>query len=415
VEWLEQREQVLTEGIYERLIQDVPEYRARASGDGGGARVRDSIAVLVRLYLHVTREGRRLTKDERAAIVAGLQARSEQGVSLDGLLHGLRAAMRAGWELTVAWATDLDATRGTLAELGEMSLQLLTFVDDITVALTEEERLESGRHLSQSEPSGSRFLESLLRGESTGRALLREAELVGWCPGDGHLLVALVAAHAGGRAGRALTLASADVSALGPNVHHARMRHELLRHEVLLVPVSTYRAEQHVLQELRGIVTEHSLVGVYVRGLSNPSDAQDAYSRLLEYVRLAAGLSGGSRLVAVSDLSVAALLNSAPLVERECFVAQTLGPLLELPRSQGRPLLETLGALLDHGGKIPVAAEALGVHPKTIQYRCARVAELTGLSMHVPTDRMRLDLAIHVMRLGTPATSLSPEIAGVFQ
>jgi hypothetical protein len=55
---------------------------------------------------------------------------------------------------------------------------------------------------------------------------------------------------------------------------------------------------------------------------------------------------------------------------------------------------------------------ALHVHPKTIRYRLGRLTTLTGLRLRHPPDRFRLELAVHLLRLGLFAGSLPVRGAG---
>lgn len=61
----------------------------------------------------------------------------------------------------------------------------------------------------------------------------------------------------------------------------------------------------------------------------------------------------------------------------------------------GRSLL----AFLDAFGEVRTAAEALGIHPNTLRYRVRRAAELTGIDLDDPRERLVTQLQL---RLGAP-------------
>jgi hypothetical protein len=62
-------------------------------------------------------------------------------------------------------------------------------------------------------------------------------------------------------------------------------------------------------------------------------------------------------------------------------------------------LLLTYRAYLDAAGSVGATAEALNVHPHTVQYRLKRFQELTGLSLSSPHDRLTLELAVRILEM----------------
>lgn len=64
---------------------------------------------------------------------------------------------------------------------------------------------------------------------------------------------------------------------------------------------------------------------------------------------------------------------------RQELIEQVYLPL----RGAGSPLLDTLAVYLEHASSLEATARMLFVHPNTVRYRLARVAELTGFT---PTD-----------------------------
>jgi hypothetical protein len=68
--------------------------------------------------------------------------------------------------------------------------------------------------------------------------------------------------------------------------------------------------------------------------------------------------------------------------------------LLADEREHGGDLVATLGAVLDYWGEPRRAAHALGVHPNTVRYRMARLAERCPVDLTDPAQRLALRLEI---------------------
>jgi DNA-binding PucR family transcriptional regulator len=122
------------------------------------------------------------------------------------------------------------------------------------------------------------------------------------------------------------------------------------------------------------------------------------YRRMSSLVVLATVVFPERTVVQAEDLRIYRILGGTPGERRE-FVDESLGGILGLPPSRREPLLRTLEELYAAGGRVEAAAKALHIHPKTVGYRTSRIEELTGLGLHTPAERLRLDLAVHLLRL----------------
>jgi sugar diacid utilization regulator len=58
--------------------------------------------------------------------------------------------------------------------------------------------------------------------------------------------------------------------------------------------------------------------------------------------------------------------------------------------------IETLRAFLDAFGDVNVAAAAIGVHPNTFRYRMRRLAEISGLDLDDPVERLVVHLQLYL-------------------
>lgn len=101
----------------------------------------------------------------------------------------------------------------------------------------------------------------------------------------------------------------------------------------------------------------------------------------------------GRGVVPVSERLPEVLLAGSPQVA-PLLLARTLGPILAQPEGQARTLLDTLAALLRHGGSPTHAAEELYCHRNTVIYRLKQIEQLTGRSLADPRDKLLLELAL---------------------
>ncbi len=124
---------------------------------------------------------------------------------------------------------------------------------------------------------------------------------------------------------------------------------------------------------------------------------------------IAALAAGTGRVSTYDDLGSLGLLLSLPSEVLEAYAHRMLGPVLE-----DEKLTVTLTTLLEHGGRVLEASQALGIHRHTMRNRIAKIAELTGRDPDHPIDRMDLWLAVHATtaldlrtarRLATDSTS----------
>ena len=83
-----------------------------------------------------------------------------------------------------------------------------------------------------------------------------------------------------------------------------------------------------------------------------------------------------------------------------------LGPVSVLrahDAERGSDHVETLAAWLDHPGAPAEAARAIHVHPNTMRYRMARIADLAGLDLDDPVVRLAVRLQLEAERRRTEA------------
>ena len=95
-------------------------------------------------------------------------------------------------------------------------------------------------------------------------------------------------------------------------------------------------------------------------------------------------------LVAIRDRS---------LLDR--FLHTTLGPLLQHDLGHHAVLTQTLEAWTQANGNLVAAAQRLGVHRNTLNYRMQQIQTLTGLDLNDAQHRLNIAIALMIWRLST--------------
>jgi hypothetical protein len=154
--------------------------------------------------------------------------------------------------------------------------------------------------------------------------------------------------------------------------------------------------------------TVRAVLGDGVAGLSAPrTDLSAALREAEAALRLAREFGG---LVTHAELGPLCFLLDAPdTAQSEALVRETLGPLAAYDARRGGALLETLRAYLRAGGHHATTAERCHIHPSTLKYRLARIADVLGRSPGEPqaSFELSLGLAVHEMLLGRGIDALA--------
>jgi purine catabolism regulator len=134
------------------------------------------------------------------------------------------------------------------------------------------------------------------------------------------------------------------------------------------------------------------------RVVEDPLRLRDSHAEARQ-ARVIGRWSRGPGVVARFEaLGLDRLLVSAPEAEREAFVAEAVGPLLEHDRRHGTALVQTLERwLADRNGAH--AARDLFVHYNTLKNRLDRIESLIGPFAEDPDRCLELCLAVRLHRL----------------
>jgi sugar diacid utilization regulator len=179
----------------------------------------------------------------------------------------------------------------------------------------------------------------------------------------------------------------------------------LLPHFAQETPAALARQEVQALaeaihsrasQELGGLTISVAIGGSYdsVEGLCH------------SHREAKATLDAGRRIVQsrpilwYDDMALYVLLGGlASQPDTRRWLAQTLGPLLEYDKRNSTEMVRTLETYFDSNQRVQPTARRLGIHPKTLQYRLRRIAEILGTDPFCNERQLQFYLATKLARL----------------
>ncbi|WP_448638545.1 PucR family transcriptional regulator [Geodermatophilus sp. URMC 63] len=358
---------------------------------------------------------------------AAINGRRPDDVELDAVRElGRRAAaegvsarravdlyLSAAWRLwrqlpVVARSSDPEKVR----RAAEAVLRVL---DDAVGVLVDGHQAERREMIRQEEALRAGFVDDLLRGDTDVARMVERAEPFGIDLGKSHQ-VALVAPQDGdGAVDRAaIALERAVVERFGDREVLVATKDGRV---VVVVPGSPVPASA----ALRGVdlgaalqqdLSRRAIAGRWRVAAGRPFPGAygvaRSYEEALEALTFTDRLGLDTDVVHARDLLVHRVLgrDQAAIVD---LVRDVLTP-LDRVRGGAEVLLETLRAYFDAGEVATEAARRLHVSVRTVTYRLARVAQLTGYRVSRPDQRFALHAAVLGARLlDWPATPLPPE------
>ncbi len=178
---------------------------------------------------------------------------------------------------------------------------------------------------------------------------------------------------------------------------------------VLLYPLETAQALPRARQQieyLRQQLQVRAPGGAVTAGLSRPVQGlmtlREAYREAKDALTIAQQLGDHDRATYYGDLKLFQLLLAVKdknLTHLRRFYEEALHPLVEHDDRKQGDLIRTLNGFFDANGNLAKAAADLDVHRNTLVYRLERIAELTGLDLNDPENRLILHLALKVQRV----------------
>ena len=292
---------------------------------------------------------------------------------------------------------------------------VLRVLDDAIGVLVDGHQAERREMIRHEEAQRAEFVDDLLRGDADVSRLVERAEPFGIDLGKPHLVALLAPVGGDGGAERAaIALERAVVERFGDREVLVATKDGRV---VVVLPGTSVAAparaegvdvgaalqEELHLRNLPGrwrVAAGRAFRGAY--GVAR------SYEEALEAWTLADRLGLDADVVHARDLLVYRVLgrDRAAIVD---LVRDVLAP-LDRARGGAEVLLDTLREYFNAGEVATEAARRLHVSVRTVTYRLARVAELTGYRVSQPDQRFALHAAVLGARLlEWPATRLPAE------
>jgi hypothetical protein len=327
------------------------------------------------LFFRSLVDGRPLGDDELTPFRESAVHRASEGLPLEGMLHAYRLGGRLGWEALVAVAHPDEQT-----VLLPCAARLMEYVDRVSDAVTETYNAERRHLVSDEERRVHELFEGLQHTRPLDPRTIELAHQIAFPLDDRYapFAIALVDAPAHAHAQLAAALRQRGVLA----VTNGDRVTGLLAED----------ADPAVLDEARSL----RAVGPATPRAELAAMLMDL--RLLIDVARRTGREGDLRLEEfLPELLMARSPHLAAMLEERVY-----GPLESAAERGGADLLTTLEVFLDAALDRRATAEALHVHPNTLDYRLRRIEECTDLLFADPDAVMLMALAIRRRRLERP-------------
>ncbi|MFE6506886.1 PucR family transcriptional regulator [Nocardioides sp. NPDC057767] len=372
----------MVDATLERLASDVPIYQ-QLSRDQLENDVAEVVRLNLELFMRLLREGRAPERGDLEAMLRSARVRAEEQIPLPAVLSAYYNGFRACWEETNGLVAADDVEE--LIDIGSLVLRYLELVTTaVTEVYVETVTAMTGRDRAVKD----QLLAKIVAGEETP-ALWHGAGLVPWthrtlvqlrvrAPRHPHDVTVTVEAR---RRVRALRESLAEVSG-----------HEVLDSLTLtgglIVLCGTIPAVD-IRKALARVLQGRWHAGLaHAEGAAATADAALAAENCAEVahrLRLPTGIHQ------IADLALEVQV-TRPGPARD-VLANVLRPLDDQP-----DLLDTLRAYVAASGRRAETAEALHVHPNTLDYRLRRVHKLTGVDPTHPQGSQLVRAGLVVRR-----------------
>lgn len=384
------RQQAQLDAIIDRLRGALPELIGDVAADLGEA---DSgrVAPTVGRFLEMITAGTGLGDAARLRLRQEGAAAVREGRTLASLIDGY---------LSTAWVT-WDHAQGSTPALEVPAMRalgatLLRAGDDIAAELSEGYTAAERAVAATAGAARQAILDELLTGAASDPAMVsrlhRRAALAGLDPAQGHHLLVL----------RSVTepeMPAELVQELDRRLARDPVRRPYLaaaRGQDLVALAAAPWRDGRPFADTVADLTETPWWGV-VAGPMPLEAVSAAYADAVDALRVVPAMMPARTLVAVGDLALERAMVADPVLAR-AGVEHWLSPLVDAPRG-GEDLVRTVSAWLDAGRSVTATSRALGVAPRTVSYRLARIATLLGVPELDPDVVARLSAALLLARL----------------
>ena len=394
--------------IFEGLCQEIPEYCA-IRDPLRRAELLMTCEHMISVFARILRSEPSMTPQEWEFVEQLGRRRAEQGFPLAAVVSAFHVGMNVGWEYMARRLEPNAVSPDDANTVMGVALQLLHFIGELTRTFSDAYlTVAPSRGLSEETTSDvlvADFLSgAFLSNEELG---LRASKFRGELK-RAHAIVLI----AGRVTDPPVPATEGDGPVEGPWVDAGQELIKLVEdalpvavvatpvpHAVVLVSAMRPSEWPELLRICEDLRVRHGVTILAVPPVAGAVAIYQSYIDARDSLRLAGKvLQGQERVASVDDLQIYRVLQGRT-EDRRLFVRGALGPVLDLKESRRRSLMDALDAWFLTDGSFEQAARRLFVHPNTLRYRLRRVEELTGLSLRVPSHQVRLDLALHLLRL----------------
>ena len=367
----------------------------------------DLLGAYLDLIADAALTGRRPEPPELTAVHETGRQAAAQGIAARRVAHLYLSAA------VLLWSTVPQQVRSRgRDEVSAAAEAVLVAVDGAVAALVEGHESERRRRIRHEETVRREFVDDLLRGDSDVASLVERGEPFGLDFGIRHQVALAVPS------GR-LVDETAVASALERSIADSYAGRDVLVdvREGCFVVVTPQPADDGFGRHAdAGSAVEAALGGMrrsvrwrIAAGRAHPGTygVARSYEEAREALALAETLRLDVPIVYARDLLVYRVLGRDQEALSD-LVRSELSPLTTV-RGGADALLDTLDTYFDSGGVATETARRLHVSVRTVTYRLARVAELTGRDPARPADRLTLEVAVLGARLlRWPGQALPP-------
>jgi hypothetical protein len=366
------RHEEIAVAMVERILAEVPAYRR------AGGKVFDDVLQLATATSEILgtafADGRAVGREDVPVVREHAARRLAKGIDLEAFLHAYRAALFHYWDACADEAARLGLSRDASLALARFALDA---IDTITTHAAEAYLREETRLQTQTGRAARDLVDRLIAGQPVGDAR-RHPAAPGLDPtGDLVTVVGRVEASAlppadGLQRAREVLEESVALGKTRPLV-------TIRQGEVVLITAGS--SARHAVPRLhmahRRALEEHAVDVRY--GLSTTPAGFPGVPRAHLEAALALSYTSDERpVVSLQELSAleSALIGADATTRRLIATkGRSLAALTETDRAISRT---TIRAFAASDMNVARAADALYVHPNTVRYRLARIAETTG-------------------------------------
>ncbi|TMR88870.1 PucR family transcriptional regulator [Nonomuraea basaltis] len=348
--------------------------------------------------LDVAATGRTLSQRELKEFESAGATAAHEGLSLGATVDLFVRATKRAWPDLPRMARGRSGCMLDADAVATMGSDVLTAMTTAVGAVTSGYQQAQEEALRVEEDSRRRFIDDLLEGTGDISSLADRAERFGLQLVADHVVAVAEAARPFGESDRILARAEA---ALRAGTDRGNVLTAIKDGRILVIaPVAPParhdgRAEAPIGAALARVVEQEASTSWRVAVGQPRTGVQGvcrSYRDCGDALQLAARLRFSERVVAAADLLLyRVVLRDAEVIAD--FIGTVLGPLVNA-RYGAEPLLETLDGYFASGCVTAKVARRFYLTERAVTYRLNRIRALTGHDVHVPRERLALEIAL---------------------